>query len=121
MGGSTSVPNGWLPATNTDALSEYYEPGAGYNWQTNVCDINVANAEDYYLVFFWMNIFDERQDPPAAVDNISVTYQTDCLFSGNVSVDNVGKTSAEISWTSVGSITQWQLLVSESDDIAAAT
>ena len=121
IGGSTSVPNGWLLATNTDALSEYYVSGAGYNWQTNVCDINVANAEDYYLVFFWMNIFDERQDPPAAVDNISVTYKTDCLFSGNVGVDNVGKTSAEISWTSVGSIPQWQLLVSESSDLAAAT
>ncbi|MBQ6275552.1 MAG: fibronectin type III domain-containing protein [Bacteroidales bacterium] len=121
MSGSSYVPYGWLPTTNTVALSEYYVPGAGYNWQTNICDINVANAEDYYLVFFWKNFIVDSHNPPAAVDNISVTYLTDCLFSGNVSVNNVSKTSAEISWTTGSSITQWQLLVSESSNIADAS
>ena len=80
MGGIRTVPSGWLPATNTEALSEYYVQGGGYNWQTNICDINVPTAEDYYLVFFWSNQLIDMHNPPAAVDNINVTYAFAVMF-----------------------------------------
>ena len=116
----SNVPSGWISVTSTTALSEYYVPGGGYNWQTNTYDLNITTTGDYYLVYVWMNYVMDNHNPPAAVDNISVSYITDCVFYGNVNVDNVGKTSVDVSWSTAGPATQWQILVTEADSPESA-
>lgn len=117
------IPNGWIPLSSTPsaALSEAYVSGAGTNWQTNTYDLNITTSGDYYLVFNWQNYDRDRHDPPAAVDNISVAYITNCVFYGNVDVYNVGKTSVDVSWSTEGPATRWQILVTEADSPESAT
>ncbi|MBR4584192.1 MAG: fibronectin type III domain-containing protein, partial [Bacteroidales bacterium] len=117
----SNVPSGWIPVTSTPALSEYYVHGGGYDWQTNTYDLNITTTGDYYLVFLWMNYVLDNHNPPAAIDNISVSYISDCVFFGGVTVDNLTKTSAEISWSTEGPATQWQIIVTEADSPESAS
>lgn len=117
----SNVPSGWIPVTSTPALSEYYVQGGGYDWQTNTYDLNITTTGDYYLVFLWMNYVLDNHNPPAAIDNISVSYISDCVFFGGVTVDNLTKTSAEISWSTEGPATQWQIIVTEADSQESAS
>lgn len=117
----SNVPSGWIPVTSTSALSEYYVQGGGYDWQTNTYDLNITTTGDYYLVFLWMNYVLDNHNPPAAIDNISVSYISDCVFFGGVTVDNLTKTSAEISWSTEGPATQWQIIVTEADSPESAS
>ena len=69
---------------------------------------------NYYLLFFWKNDGSVGNQPPAAVDNISIEMVSTCLPAENVNVSEYDKTSATISWQPNGSATQWQVLVSTS-------
>jgi len=119
--GTYSYPDGWINVADPIYLCDYYYPGAGSDWQTNIYDLNMVQTGDYYLVFFWMDNIADRHDPPAAIDNISVTYLTDCIFSGDINIDNINKTSADVSWTTVGPATQWQILATEANSPENAT
>ena len=115
------TPNGWINVADPIYMSERYYYGAGSNWQTNTYDLNIATTGDYYLVFFWIDQPMDRHDPPAAIDNISVSYLTDCLFSGSVNVSNVTKTTVDVSWSTIGPATQWQILATEAGSSEEAT
>ncbi len=119
MSSSLSSPNGWINALDINALSEY-SVSDGWNWHTNSKEHNIMEPGDYYLVFFWSDNNRERDDPPGAIDNISVEYVSYCMFEGNVSVDSITRNSADISWTSATG-SQWQVLVTTSDNPDEAT
>ena len=115
------TPNGWIDVADPVYMCNYYYPGSGSDWQTNIYDLNMVQTGDYYLVFFWIDQPADRRDPPAAIDNISVTYLTDCIFYGEINVDNVNKTSVDVSWSTIGPATQWQILATEADSPENAT
>ncbi|MBR5984592.1 MAG: fibronectin type III domain-containing protein [Bacteroidales bacterium] len=119
MDNTSASPNGWINALDIKFLSEY-SVSDGWNWHTNSKDHNILTPGDYYLVFYWSDNNRERDDPPGAIDNISVEYISYCLFEGDISVDNITRNSADISWTSATG-SQWQVLVTTADNPDEAT
>lgn len=111
---AVTKPDGWIELGSPyPVLCSFFVPGADTAWILNSKDITIGEPGNYYLVFFWGNNGGYEGKLSAAVDNISVEYVSDCLFYGDVAVNNITRTSADISWTSTGPATQWQLVVSE--------
>ena len=57
----------WILATNNSGGLE-----DATSWQRSETTVNISNAGNYKLVFFWKNDEYVGENPPAAVDNISV-------------------------------------------------
>ncbi|GBU23421.1 hypothetical protein R83H12_00032 [Fibrobacteria bacterium R8-3-H12] len=64
--GTNSVPSGWI------AVSGVLN-GQGSTWQSFSASVNVPSTGTYKLAFFWKNDNIGGTNPPAAVDNISVS------------------------------------------------
>lgn len=60
------------------------------------------------LFFVWTNDNNEGENPPAAVDNISLREIT-CFQTANVSVSEITSTSAAVTIVTEGNIAAWQL------------
>ncbi|MBQ1781121.1 MAG: fibronectin type III domain-containing protein [Bacteroidales bacterium] len=58
------------------------------------------------IIFFWTNDYIIFNNPPVAVDNISVSYYT-CLQPSNISANNITDDGARISWLENGDATAW--------------
>lgn len=119
---SVNTPSGWIElGTPYPVQCSFFNSGAASGWLRSTKDVMLGNAGEYYLVYFWGNNSNLDPLPSAAVDNISVTYVSDCVFSEDLSVDNITRTSADISWTTTGPADQWQVIVSMSNNLADAT
>jgi gliding motility-associated-like protein len=71
-------------------------------WQSFINPlVQVPNAGDYFLVFYWTNNTNSAQQPPAAVDNICIDYVT-CPQPTNLRKNTLGNGCVEISWTDFG-------------------
>ena len=86
------LPEGWIALDGGSQLSNVTE------WQTASHEFEVTTAGYYNLVFAWRNDFTAGTNPPAAIDNVSVEAIT-CIAPGNLTVSNVGTTTADLSWT----------------------
>ena len=86
-----ALPESWIALDGGSQLNKVTE------WQTANYDFEVTAAGFYNLVFAWRNNFFSGTNPPAAIDNVSVETTT-CLVPGNLTVSNVGTTSADLSW-----------------------
>ena len=62
----STLPTGWI------ALDGGSQLGVKTDWQSKSVTIDVS-AGDYYMVFEWINDFSTACDPPAAIDNVSIT------------------------------------------------
>ncbi len=119
---TVNTPEGWIElGTPYPVQCSFFNRGAANAWLRSSKDVTIAEAGDYYLVYFWGN----NEDLPdvvksAAVDNISVTHVSDCIFAGNISVDEVRREDASVSWTYLDG-SQWEVLVSRSNNAASAT
>ena len=119
---AVNAPSGWIElGTPYPVQCAFFNSAAASGWLRSTKDVMLSDAGDYYLVYFWGNNANFGPLPSAAVDNISVTYVSDCVFSEDLSVDNITRTSADISWTTTGSADQWQVIVSRSNNLANAT
>ena len=58
---------------------------------------------------------------PAAIDNLSVSVATNCMYSGNVNISNIGKTTAQASWSSSSEVSQFEVLVTTASNPDEAT
>ena len=76
------------------------------SWQNMYVDLNVATAGTYKLVFAWANDGSGGSNPPAAIDNISLSQPT-CARPTAIAYENVTAHSFDISWTEAGSATEW--------------
>ena len=82
-------------------------------WQTFSQSVTITEAGAYRLVFYWTNGYQSwasNFDPPAAIDNVSVTPLT-CGIPSNIEVE-MTSTTAQFSWLSFNSPTQWEAKVS---------
>ncbi len=64
------------------------------------------------LVFSWRNDYSSGSNPPASVDNISLTEIT-CPAPTALAANNVTATDAELSWTAGGTETAWNVIYGE--------
>ena len=60
------------------------------------------------IVFYWYNDASVINNPPVAVDNISIDYFA-CPSPSWFTVDEVGSNDALVSWTETGSATSWKV------------
>lgn len=98
----TTVPTGFsvsaLP-TSWIALDGGSKLNLATDWQHQDATIDVA-AGNYYLVFAWRNDYATGTNPPAAIDNVSISKYPDMVT--DLAVSEVTTTSATVSWNGNG-------------------
>ena len=88
-----TLPDGWIALDGGSKLNQTTE------WQTASNDILLSDAGIYQLVFVWRNDANIGNNPPAAIDNVSIDIAT-CLAPVNLAVDHVTSTTTELVWNS---------------------
>ena len=110
--GTTELPTGWIALDGGSKLNLISE------WQNKELAINVT-AGNYYLVFAWRNDSGDGTQPPAAIDNVSITRFACAYDVTGLAVSNITTTGATLAWTA-GEASQWQVVYSTSSDFAGA-
>ena len=115
---TTNVPSGWI------ALDDASKLNLQSSWQSKTVTVSVNTAGTYNLVFYWKNDTGTGTQPPASVDNISITKIT-CPIVSDIEVDNITTASANITWTERGTATAWDVVLSAAaltdEQLASAT
>ena len=81
-------------------------------WQTATYTLPAATNSGLVkrLYFVWRNDTNTGDNPPVAVDNISITSSTPvCAIPTNLAVNGVTSSTATATWTAGGTETQWQI------------
>ncbi len=102
---ASNVPNGWI------SLDDSWKLNLQATWQQVSKVISIDSVGLYNLVFYWVNNASGGSNPPAAIDNISVT-EVSCPSVTNVEVGEITNNSADITWTERGSAEAWQIILS---------
>ncbi len=109
----TSLPSG-LSTTATPSTWIAVDGGSKLNlsssWNSVSRTVNISTPGNYKLVFVWRNDPSSGTNPPATIDNISVTR-----MSCNAPAD-IAYSAGTVTWTA-GNATQWQVrLAKEGSD-----
>lgn len=102
------TPEGWISLDGGGKLNLSTE------WQSKSVAVDVE-AGTYYLVYMWCDDTSSGSQPPAAIDNVSITkiacdYDVTDLIVSNVTTDE-----ATISWNG-GEASQWQVAIKVGTD-----
>ena len=92
--GTTTLPTGWIALDGGSKLNLVTA------WRSKVATIDVATAGNYYLVFAWCNDGGVGNNPPAAIDNVSISKYPDKVT--DLAVSDVTATTATVSWNGNG-------------------
>lgn len=111
--GTTGLPTGWIALDGGSKLNLASE------WQNKSATINVA-AGNYYLVVAWRNDGNGGTNPPAAIDNVSITKVACSYEVTGLAVSDISTTGATLTWTA-GEATQWQVAYSVNNSFEGAT
>ncbi len=110
-------PSGWISLDESHSLNQVS------SWQNKTLTASIS-AGTYNLVFMWANDGSGGTQPPASIDNISITQIT-CPIVSNLEASNMTTTSADITWTERGTATAWDVVFSAEEldetQLAAAT
>ena len=96
----TSLPNGWIAVDGGSKLNLVNE------WTRRETEVSLS-AGFYNIVFAWRNDASMGSNPPAAIDNVSVSVVS-CTRPKNLQVSDITQTSATIAWEVRGEETQWE-------------
>ena len=109
--GAAALPTGWIALDGGSKLN------LATSWQNKSVAVNVPAAGNYYLVLAWRNDNGGGSNPPAAVDNVSVTRVTCPYDVDGLTVDDasITTTSASVSWTA-GEASEWQVAFKNAND-----
>ena len=87
---SFTLPPNWIALDGGQELDDQTE------WQTESHEIEIPTAGEYMMVFVWDD-FNQKADPPAAIDNVSIEAVA-CNTPTHMAVSNVGANFANLSW-----------------------
>jgi len=90
---ASALPTGWIALDGGSQLSGVTA------WQHKDATIDVA-AGNYYMVFAWRNDGGAGNNPPAAIDNVSISKYPDKVT--DLAVSDITTTAATISWNGNG-------------------
>ena len=110
---SSALPSGWIALDGGSKLNQ------ATAWQNKAATVNVT-AGNYYMVLAWRNDGSGGTNPPAAVDNVSITKVTCDQDVTDLAVSEITTTSATLSWNG-GEATQWQVAYSTASNFEGAT
>ena len=97
---ATSLPSSWI------ALDGGHQLNKNSNWQSQTSEATVSGT--YTMVFVWRNDGGSGENPPAAIDNISISYMT-CPRPTGLTASNITGRTATLTWTENGTATNWVL------------
>lgn len=97
---TSALPAGWIALDGGDALN------LKSDWQSKDAVARVDGT--YYLVFAWRNDNSDDKNPPAAIDNVSITKLASSNKVEDLSVGNITPTGATITWE--GDAEKWQVV-----------
>ena len=101
-GYTTSTPAGWIDLGGKMNLKS--------TWQNTVATPNLT-AGTYFLVFMWANDGSSGSQPPAAIDNVTITQLT-CPQPTDLTV-TPHSYDADLAWTAGGDESLWEIVVSD--------
>ena len=102
-----TLPTGWIALDGGNQLTGVT------TWQNKKIVVDNVAAGNYYLVFAWCNDGGFGDNPPAAIDNVSVNHINLSYEVENLAVSDIETNSPSISWTA-GKATRWQVAYSTS-------
>ncbi|MBQ1732934.1 MAG: hypothetical protein II037_12070, partial [Bacteroidales bacterium] len=104
--GQNNTPQGWI-----DINHDGGQMVNATSWQSSRKQVALDEG-NYNLVFYWRNDESDGSNPPAAIDNISIT-KVDCPMVANLTATDILIDPVTISWTESGSAESWKIVVSE--------
>lgn len=104
---SNNLPTGWIALDGGGKLN------LQSNWQTKTSEVSVSGT--YTMVFVWRDDTSTGTNPPAAIDNISISMLS-CSKPTNLTANpnSIGSRTATLTWTAGGSETLWDIYLSTS-------
>lgn len=96
----SSLPSTWI------ALDGGHQLDLNANWQSQTAEAAVNGT--YTMVFIWRNDSGSGNQPPAAIDNVSISLLTCPRPTLNAATNVAGRT-ATLTWTENGTATNWVL------------
>lgn len=97
---ATGLPSTWI------ALDGGHQLNKVTDWQSQTAEATVSGT--YTMVFIWRNDSSGGDNPPAAIDNISISVMA-CPRPTNVTASDITGRTATIAWTENGTATSWVL------------
>ena len=112
---ASNMPTGWIALDGGSKLNQ------STTWQTKEVAATVP-AGNYYLALIWRNDNGGGTNPPAAVDNISITKLACPYDITDVAIfeENIDLNEAKITWEP-GESTQWEVQYSTTSNFTAET
>ena len=110
---TTSLPATWIALDGGSKLNLQSD------WQSRSDVVTVPAAGMYHLAFVFRCDGSGGATPPPAVDNISLS-SIPCPRPDSITVSNLAQTSADFSWSEMGSASEWQYQL-DSNPISTAS
>ena len=107
-GYSSSLPEDWI------ALDGNLQLLSATEWQTMYQEVVVPTAGLYNMVFAWYNDEWSGDNPPAAIDNVSITPLS-CAQPTHLSCTAITATTVTLSWTENYEATAWQICLNDDE------
>ena len=98
--GTTTLPTGWIALDGGSKLNQKT------SWQTQTAEATISGT--YTMVFIWRNDSGGGSQPPAAIDNISISFMN-CPRPTSLTANNITGRTATLTWTENGNATDWVL------------
>ena len=98
------LPEGWIAIDGGTKLN------LTSDWTTQYSEFEITQGGNYYVVFAWCSDASRGTQPPAAVDNFSVSPL--CLTPTAINAINVNNHSATLTWTPAEGQEAWQIAYS---------
>ena len=110
---TTSLPTGWIALDGGGKLNQVQ------TWQNKIVAVNVTTG-NYYLVLAWRSDTSTQKQPPAAVDNVSITKLACAYDVTGLAVDGITTNSATLVWNN-SEVGQWQVAYADNTSFEHAT
>ena len=98
--GTSNLPNGWIALDGGGKLN------LSEGWNTQTTEATISGT--YTMVFIWRNDGSSGSQPPAAIDNVSISLMS-CPRPSALTASNITGRTATLSWTENGTASNWVL------------
>ncbi len=108
--GTGGFPSGWV------ALDGGTKLNLASSWQSKTTLFEVSNDGVFYLVFYWRNDGSSGNNPPAAIDNVSLQAVT-CHAPTELTYNNIGTATVAMSWTAGGEESSYHIRITDDSNV----